>query len=311
MKMPAAGLAPALLAGAVLGAPPPGADLNLFQLTARADLVVHVRVREGALRYAFVDVLEAIKGLPPFDRLRIAFREVNFNRAPGEAPIVFPDGQEEILLLKPFPVSGRRQEKNRDLFELVNGSAGRITVPAEGARLVLDAVRVMAGIALLDPATQVVRFRELLVSQNPALAETALLEIERLHAATPAQYEHLEQTLRSPRSTLRTAALRVLAQVFAADRGTTGNDDFGAGEASGSIDLQEKGRIALAAVVERARNDADEAVRIAAVQAIGAWPDKADTDSHLRIIAASDSSQTVRYEAKRILFKRGYTESLK
>ena len=82
--------------------------LNLFQLVARADLVALVEVHEGSLKYALVDVLEGLKGTPPSRRLRIAFRDFNFTREPGQDMIVFPNGQKEILFLVPYRKSVRK-----------------------------------------------------------------------------------------------------------------------------------------------------------------------------------------------------------
>ncbi|HXU11940.1 MAG TPA: hypothetical protein VN898_08245, partial [Candidatus Binatia bacterium] len=83
----------ALLLGIREGSPqlgPVPETLNLFQLVARTDLVVHVRIRSGSLKYAIVDVQESLKGTSPFPVLRIAFRDFNFTRAAGTDAIVFP-----------------------------------------------------------------------------------------------------------------------------------------------------------------------------------------------------------------------------
>ncbi|HXH28187.1 MAG TPA: hypothetical protein VNL37_04025, partial [Candidatus Polarisedimenticolia bacterium] len=111
--------------------------LNLFQKIARAELVVHVRVQNGALRFAVVRVLESLKGEAPLETLRIAYRDFNFDRPPGTEPIVFPDGQEEVLFLVRDPTV-RRVEKNRDIYQLYKGRQGRLTVPAEGSRILLE-----------------------------------------------------------------------------------------------------------------------------------------------------------------------------
>src|SRR5437762_13395435 len=92
------------LAGTLLevAGPEETGELGLFQLIARADLVVHVKIIEGSLKYAMVEVLEPIKGEPPSPRLRIAFRDLNWRRPAGVEAIIFPSGQEEILFLTPF-----------------------------------------------------------------------------------------------------------------------------------------------------------------------------------------------------------------
>jgi hypothetical protein len=295
--MRAAGAVLAVLAGTALGATHAAGDpapLNLLQLTARAQLVVHVRVREGALKHAVVDVLETFKGHAPAARLRVAFRDLNLWRSPGTPPIVFPDRQEEILFLRPHQAAGRSREKNRDLFELVGGAQGRMTVPGEGAPAVLETVRALAAIAAARPAEQVRALGGLLSSPNHALAEAAIEEMERLRAAGPGHYRDLVRLLQSPRAALRRAVLRLLSQIFGLPAGA---DPFG------------EARAALAAVIERARNDPDPAVRAAAVAAMGSWSDAGDTEPDLRAIATTDPAQAVRYEAERILFARGLRPS--
>jgi hypothetical protein len=266
--------------------------LNLFQLVARSDLVAHVRVRSGSLKHAVVEVQEALKGRTPFPVLRVAFRDFNFTRHPGEDLIVFPDGQDEILFLVPYGANLRRRkdrEKNRDLFTLFRGREGRITVPAEGPEALLGAVRRLSEIARLDPASQVEALEGLLDSPNPFLLQTALAEIERLRTAGSALLHRLIGFLGSPSATMRTGSLRVIAQIFASGKG--GDDSL------------DEARAALAAVLERARNDGDETVRAQAVAAMAVWPDRREVEGELKTIAGTDRSQSVRYEAEKALFR--------
>ena len=297
------------LPGSAAGAPAPPAGPTLFQLAARAELVVHARVRAGALKHALVEVLAPLKGEPPAGLLRIAFRDANLDRPPGTAAMVFTDGREEILFLRPYPLPPKRRAKNPDLFELIHGARGRLTLPAEGGRGFVDAVREITGIVADDPAAQIRRLAALLSSANPFLAEASLLEIERLDAASEAHYSHLVALLGSPRSALRAGALRLMARVFAAagerPEGARAGDPYDPADPAGAA------RSALAGVAERARNDSDVEVRVAAVAALGAWPIPNATNPDLRAIAASDRSQDVRFEAKRILFLRGISDSVK
>ena len=266
--------------------------LNLFQRIARADLVVHVKVREGALKYARVEVIEALKGEPPAKELRIAFRDYNFDRPPGTEPIVLTDGREEILLLAPYGRVGRKP-RNLDLYEILRGPEGRITVPPEGARALLDAFRRLATITRLDPAGQIEALRDLLASDNPDLTIASLEEILRLRALTTGQFPRLITLARGPSPTLRSFALRGMARLFSGPRDGGGPGDSGLEEA----------RAALAAALERARNDTEEGVRVEAVAAIAAWPVRGQVEGELRAIADQDPAQAVRYEAERALFR--------
>jgi len=267
--------------------------LTLFQLIARSDLVALVKVRDGSLRYAMVDLVEVLKGQAPATQLRIAFRDFNFSRAPNEDVIVFPMGQQEILFLVPYKIPRKKKdiEKFKDLFTLNHGREGRITLPAEGSEVVLDSVRKLAEISRMDAASQVEAFFGLLSAPNLPLVQASLSEIERLRAADSEILGQLAAFLASPSPGLKAQSLRVIAQVFGS-RSTSEDTDVDAV------------RSALAAVLERARNDPDETVRIQAVAAIAAWPRRLDVEGDLRAIAGTDQAQAVRYEAEKALFKR-------
>ena len=62
-------------------------------------------------------------------------------------------------------------------------------------------------------------------------------------------------------------------------------------------------RAALLAVLERAHSDAEESVRVQAVAAVAAWPNRHEVEGDLRAIAGADRAQAVRYEAERALFR--------
>jgi hypothetical protein len=285
--------------------PPPESAPNLLQLIARAELVARVRVVEGALKHAIVEVLEPVKGTPPSPRLRLAFRDWNFDRPPGTEPIVFTDGEESILLLKPASV--RRKGKDRDLFELLEGPRGRLSIPPEGAAPVIDAARDLAAVATADPSTQRRLLSERLRSVNPFLVLAALAELERLGGVAPDDLPALLALLGSPRSSVRAGALALLGRLFQSGGAVV---EGGRGAPTGDP-YPDQIRAALAAVVERARNDAEVPVRVAAVAAMGKWPARDDTVQDLRAIAGVDPDQSVRYEAERILFKMKYGDSIK
>lgn len=266
--------------------------LNLFQMIARSDLVALVKVRSGSLKYAIVELQETLKGSTDLKVMRIAFRDFNFTRRPGEDLIIFPDGQKEILFLSPYGRQVKRKKtraKNVDLFTLYRGREGRITLPAEGPDIILGAIRSLAQVSVTDPASQVDALKELLGADNPYLTEAALQEIERLRAGETGILPALLHLLGSRSVTLRTGALRVIAQVFSTRR----LDD----------EMLDQARSTLAAVLERARNDPDESVRVQAVGTVAAWPNRRDVESDLKAIAGTDTAQAVRYEAEKALFR--------
>ena len=84
-------------------------------------------------------------------------------------------------------------------------------------------------------------------------------------------------------------SLRVMAQIFASGR--IGDDSLDAAQS------------ALAAVLERARNDPDDDVRTQAVLSMAAWPNRREVQGELKAIAGTDKAQAVRYEAERALLR--------
>ncbi len=172
-----------------------------------------------------------------------------------------PGPEQEILFLVPFKIPRRKKdaEKFKDLFTLYQGRQGRITLPAEGPEIILEAISRLAQITQYDAARQVEALTALLDSRNPYLVESSLSEIERLEVADTSLLAKLTSFLGSPAPALRTRSLRVITQVFGSEP-PTGDENL------------DDARAALAAVVERARNDADESVRVQAVTAIAAWP---------------------------------------
>lgn len=271
----------------------PARPLNLFQKIARASLVVDVIVHDGTLRFAVVDVRQALKGTPPAPRLRIAFRDYNYNRPPGVEPIVLPNGQEEVLFLVPDK-QVRQKEKNRDIFELYLGQEGRIMVPAEGSRTFLEALHRLVDLSTKDPASQIEGLNGLLASDNPYLLTTALDEVDRLRAGTPALYGRLTALLESPASSVRARSLGLLREIFSGVAVSASHDS-----------LPDQAESTLSAVLERARNDGSEEVRVQAVTALAAWPVRSQVEGDLKAIAGQDPAQSVRYEAQRALLAPG------
>lgn len=265
--------------------------LNLYQMVARSELVVRVRVREGALRYALVDVIEEFRGEAPTDRLRIVFRDFNTARQRKEGAIIFPDGQEEILFLVPYRYA-KNKEKHRDLFELFHGAQGRITVPAEGTDALLDALRHLASMVGMDPASQLGELKKQIGIPNNYLLETALDELLRMSAGTPYLYPSLIPLLTNPSPGIRVRSIRLIEGIFASSL----FDPLG--------ESPDQAGFALSAIIERARNDEVVEVRVWAVRTMAAWRDRQKVESELRAIAASDRSQEVRLEAERVLYRQ-------
>jgi hypothetical protein len=264
--------------------------LTLFQMIARADIVAHVRVKDGEERLALVDVVTPLKGEPPAPQLRIDFRDLNLNPQ-GQGMVVFRDGEEYVLFLEKLQFRSP-SEKKANILGLFHGRSGRMLLPAEGSEVTLGAIRSLVPLAQAGPEAQIEGMRALLSSQNALLLEAALEEMARLRAATPDDLPALLKMLGDLSPGIRLRALPLIASLFS-----------GLGRAGTERTPDE--RAALALVLERARSDDDIAVRTESVRTLGTWPVRGEVVGDLKAIAKQDPSQTVRYEAERLLFRMG------
>ena len=260
--------------------------LTLYQLLARADLVAHVRVKDGAGRYAIVEMVSELKGDAAAAELRIDFRALNLSPH-GQELIVFRSEEEYVLLLmrKHWP---KPKESRGNIMELLHGRRGKIRLPAEGWGAALETVQTLVPLTRLGPEEQSDRLRSHLLTDNLLLREAVLDELIRLQTAEVDDLPALVHLLSDPSPRIRARDLRLMKQVFEAGHGTNVTDEE---------------RNALGMVLERARNDANEEVRIQSVRALGAWCLPAELNADLSAIAKQDPSQSVRYEAERILFR--------
>ena len=132
--------------------------LTLFQLTARADLIARIRVKDGSLRLAILDVLDGLKGEAPADRIRLDFRDLNLSPQ-GQGMVTFRDGEEFILFMS--TKSWRKpKEKNRDIFDLTHGRRGIMPLPPEGWGIDVGAVKQLVSLTERGPEEQVLGLRE-------------------------------------------------------------------------------------------------------------------------------------------------------
>jgi HEAT repeat protein len=264
--------------------------LTLFQMIARADIVAHVRVKDGEQRLALVDVVTPLKGELPAPQLRIDFRDLNLSPQ-GQGMVVFRDGEEYVLFLERLQFR-KPSEKKANILELFQGRRGRMLLPAEGNEVTLGAIRSLVPLAQAGPEAQIEGLRGLLSSQNALLLEAALEELARLRAATPDDLPALLKMLGDLSPRIRSGALPLIASLFSG-LGRTGTE------------RTPDERAALALVLERARSDDDVAVRTESVRTLATWPVRDEVVGDLKAISKQDPSQTVRYEAERILFRMG------
>ena len=262
--------------------------LTLFQIIARSDLVVHVVVKDGAQRYAMVDVVETLRGEAPGEKLRIDFRDLNLQLR-GQELIVFNAGEEDVLFLQK-PNWRKPKESREDIYALFHGRRGKLLLPPEGLGIPVEAVREMARLVGRPPDEQLASLRTLMLKPNPVLREAALDELTRMQACSIADLGPLATLARDPLPEIRARALAAIGLVL---------------KDPGDELAQEPRRIALELCRERARNDGAPTVRVEATRALGSWDRRDDVIPDLRAIARTDPDQSVRYAAERVLFLWG------
>lgn len=256
---------------------------DLLELTVRSELVVHGRVEDGRMRHPLVVVLEVLHGDFPDPVLHVVFRHLNRMREPGEDPIQFQENREMILFLQPHQGSGRP-----DRFELVRERFGKLDLPPEGADAYLEAIRIFAELAAAPPSEHFPRTLALLESGNLLVASTALRQVNKHNLTTGEQVPILLRFIRQGREPDRILAAEAFESLLARTRRTRQGFD----RESDIIDL----------LVAAARTDPSVAVRSAAVGALQAWASPQAVEA-LEIIAATDSSQTVRFKAELSLLR--------
>jgi len=266
------------------GEDPPG----LYELTARSDLVVSVRVISGSLKLAQVRVGEVFRGVArPGQRLQIAFRDFNMDLG-KEDRVEFADDETEILFLTP-EVDWEGRRKGEDRYTLVRGRFGRFTLPREGEEVYLEAVREFSSLVSLKNHRDLFdRLKGLVGSSNPILVDAGMKEVLDLDLMDRDMVPRVTGHFRDPAPGRRVAALKLMGRLFAGFR-----------EGERDPELQDA---TLPPIMVLARNDPDERVREAAVDALGAWGGPAVAET-LKEISRQDPSQAVRYRAELILLR--------
>ena len=278
-----AAAAPVLAAGTAKESVP----LDLFQLLARAQHVVHGQVTNGAGRLADVKVLENFKGDAP-EAIRVDFRDLNL-QVSGKEQVMLRDGDEYILFLDK-PDFRKPSKKKENIFEPFRGRAGLMLLPPEGSGVFIEAIRSLAPLVKKPPNEQEEGLRQRAQTENPALRRAALEELLRLQDANPSDLNWLQRVCQDRDASVRRLALRMQAEALA----QLVADEAGEGE-----------RAVLESIRMHAHADPDESVRVEATKALGSWPVKDDVVPDLQSLGVQDEAQSVRYEARRILFLWG------
>jgi hypothetical protein len=175
-----------------------------------------------------------------------------------------------------------------DLYTLMWGAKGKYELPSEGEKATVDAVRAFQAIlAEEDYDEQERMILRSLASPNPIIAETAFDEATDQGLGGLDLVAGLVDYFQNDRDTIRIGAMRLLGRILA--------DAFTAGRESipGSAELSDllRGRAAL---------DPSEAMRVESVKVL-AFLGGEEAKAFLERLAKEDGSQSVRYEAERVL----------
>ena len=261
--------------------------LSLYQLLARAPIVIHGRITHGAGRLAEVKVMENFRGTAPAETIRLDFREMNLDRGMKDQ-VAFLDGEEYIFFLE-HPNWRKPKKKKEDILGLYHGAEGYRRLPEEGAAVEIEAIRQLAAVMALPPGEQATALRQKAQQRNAVLQTNALDELLRLQEGERDDLDWLQRTVRDPDPGVRSRAAVLMGRVFA----------------DVPPESAEQDRSALEAIRERAHGDPDTAVRAASTRALGAWPNRDQVVPDLQAIGSVDASQDVRYEARKLLFLWG------
>ncbi|HET8946658.1 MAG TPA: hypothetical protein VFQ07_06715 [Candidatus Polarisedimenticolia bacterium] len=261
--------------------------LTLYQLLARAPIVLHGRITHGAMRLAEVKVMENFRGTAPAEDIRLDFRDLNL-QATGKNQVVFADGEEYIFFLA-RPNFRKQAKKKEDILELYHGREGFLRLPEEGAGEVIEAVRQLTSVLELPAGEQPQALRQRAQQRNALLQTTALDELLRLQEGDRDDLDWLQRSVRDSDPGVRERAAALMSRVFEGI----------------PADSAEQDRPALESIRERAHGDPDATVRIASVKALGSWPERDQVVTDLQAIGGSDASQDVRYAARRLLYLWG------
>lgn len=281
----AAGWPGVLLACALAAAAPARAeriDLDLYEKVALAPLVVRGQLEEEPERRARVRVLEVLRGGYSGSHLEISYRLINFERPYWQEKIAFEEGEEALLFLVPQQ-DWRGGIPRPDRFILFKGPDGKITLPAEGRQVWLDAARRLATLASIEDTRALFdSLRALAADDNPLLVEVGLRQARKHGLADERLAQALLDLVLRPDGRFRAEALELAAEMIQKP-------------ARGERSLALRDHL-LGLATALAEEASEVETRRAAVRLLASGGTPA-ARAKLEAISQADPSQDVRYEA--------------
>ncbi|HEY3175712.1 MAG TPA: hypothetical protein VGK94_08120 [Candidatus Polarisedimenticolia bacterium] len=263
--------------------------LTLFQKAARAPLVLRARSLSDSTRRPQVEVLHIFKGSCPARVINIVPHfEDNGSPTPWLKREVFLRGEESMLFLTPY-VRDDGKEEGPDIFSVLGADQGKLSIPAEGAGALEDALtRFVSILSLGQHDRQGTALRALLREKNPYLIEAGLEECGKFRLGLKEDIESILHLTGDRRPDFRAGALTLLAQIV--------EDSNASSVPTSSLDATAAASL-MDHVAAAALLDAEESVRRRAVGVLEAIGGQAAL-ALLETIGKADPSQSVRYEAQ-------------
>lgn len=283
------GVAIFLALATLLGGVARADELNLFEWSAVAPVVITGEALGRDGRYLEIQVQDVLRGDSPHtgDVIRVNLRRTNRLRNRNVDPLPFnPDPEVAYLWLLQDDPSDPRIDP--PVYRLVRGVRGARELPAEGADAVVAAMRRFVEIQSLNSDTLTwAAFDEMLEDTSPILLSTALEQHLKFRRGGLELLLSLRPLLDHPLPGIRQSSAALIAQILARHHGQP---------------VPEEGAL-LNELVAKARRDGSIVVRMAATEAIDKLGDEA-IEGILEEIARDDPEQLVRYTAERLLLQR-------
>jgi len=259
---------------------------NLFDWSALAPVVVAGTCLGEDGRYFEFRIAQCLRGdAQPADVLNIDVREANRtrDRMLHPKPLRLDAGIDYVLLLERTGAAGR------DRYRLVRGVTGARELPLEGREAYLEALREF--IVIQDSGSEELKWQRLgglLGGSNPILIQTSLEQFLKFRRGDAELLLTLLPLLDHPQPPLRAESAQLIGQIVERqrERGTLEDDEA-----------------VRAELIARATRDASVPVRVAATEALAAFPLEL-VDQVLVEIAETDPEQQVRYTAQLVRLAR-------
>ena len=187
---------------------------DLYQMASQSEVTVLATVKEIA-RFATFEVQEVYGGAYRRTELRVMYRsEVWERRLDGAGGFRFHPGERYLLFLRYHREAERKSVVAQDLFVLTDGTWGRTRLEAEGARVYIEAMRLLLGASSRPEISQQRAVMVgLLASPNHLAAAAAMSQAYERHLGSMESIPVLLAQMDRGIAGLRLGALKLLRRL--------------------------------------------------------------------------------------------------